>query len=360
MRRDFYTICDRVYAARALALYRSLETVCPDFRLRVFCVDDSTKAVFDGLGLPQAVVIDLRDLEAADPELLRKRPTRTNAEYCWTAKASACLYAFQLEPDIAVLTYVDSDLLFFHDPAPLFEELGSGSILIVPHRNPKRLQWWDAWGVYNAGFVAFRRDSVGMSALHWWRERCLEWCYGRLENGNYADQTYLDDWPTRFPGTQVLEHVGGGLAPWNITESSVTGDGVQVQVDGLPLVFFHFATLRLYRDLPRLRQRLFPEAYGFSCGAIPLVWTIDRSYATIQPEARKLVWDPYVLRVGEAMAEIDELGEAFSDGLEALPLRDVLARTAPRTVLELSRRLMLAYEKRPRIGRRQPPGGVTR
>lgn len=350
-----------MYAARALALYRSLESVCPEFRLRVFCVDEATKAMFDELGLPHVVVIDLRELEASDPELLETRSTRTNAEYCWTSKASACLYTFRVEPNVDLLTYVDSDLLFFHDPAPLFEELGSGSIMVVPHRNPERLRWWDAWGIYNAGFVAFRRDAVGMSALHWWRERCLEWCFGRLEDGKYADQTYLDDWPTRFPGTHVLQHVGGGLAPWNITESSVTGDGADVKVNGLPLLFFHFATLRLYRDLPRLRQvGLLPRAYHFTPGAIPLVWTIDRSYAAIQPEARKLVWDPYIVRVGEAMSEIGQLDEASGDGLEPLALRDVLARTAPRRALELSRRLTLAFEKRPRIGGRQPPGGVTR
>src|SRR4029078_11769093 len=119
-------------------------------------------------------------------------------------------------------------------------------------------------------------------------------------------------------------HVGGGLAPWNITESSVTGDGGHVKVDGLPLLFFHFATLRLYRELPRLRQGLLPKAYGLTRGVVPLVWTIDRSYATIQPEERKLIWDPYILRVGDAMAEIAEIGEPFGDRLEALALRDVL------------------------------------
>ena len=211
MRYDFYTICDRGFAARALALYRSLEQVCSDFRLRVFCIDEATKGFFDELSLPWVVVVDMRELEASDPELLQTRSTRTNAEYCWTAKASACLHTFRLEPDVDMLTYLDSDLMFFHDPEPLFHELGTESILIVPHRNPARLQWWDNWGVYDAGSITFRRDETGMSALRWWRERCLEWCFARLEDGKSGDQTYLDDWPTRFPGTHVLGHVGGGL-----------------------------------------------------------------------------------------------------------------------------------------------------
>src|SRR5207302_1556313 len=99
----------------------------------------------------------------------------------------------------------------------LFDELADDSVLLVPHR------YIDAWqrhteetGAYNGGFVGFRNDARGVDALRWWRDRCIEWCYDRVEPGRFTDQRYLHDWPRTRPGTHVLAHPGGGLAPWNI------------------------------------------------------------------------------------------------------------------------------------------------
>jgi hypothetical protein len=350
MRYDLFTICDSGYAARALVLYRSLEAASPDFRLRVFCVDEATRALFDRLALEHLTTIPLGTLEQFDAELPTVKPTRTVAEYCWSAKASAALYIFEHEPDVELITYTDADVMFFHDPAPIFEELGTDSILLVPHRNPPQLRWWDDWGVNNAGFLTFRRDDTGLAALRWWRERCLEWCYARLEDGKSGDQTYLDDWPTRFPGTHVLQHVGGGPGPWNLPESEVVErDGV-VLVDGSPLIFFHYATLRLYRDRPSLRRtRLLPTAFHVTGPPSRTLWTVDRSYAAIDPEAKRLVWDPYVRRVAE---------EA-QGGLDRLTIPDVFERTAPRALVRWSRRLARALEQAADVGRGKPARSDT-
>jgi hypothetical protein len=328
MRQDFFTIADLGYAARTLVLYRSLATVCSDFRLRVLCLDDETKNVFGGLSLSHLEPIAIAELEEYDSDLLAVKPTRTAAEYSWTAKACASLYLFQVERDIELLTYVDSDLMFFSSPSSLFDELGTSSILIVSHRNPQRARWWDAWGIYNAGFVTFRRDPVGFAALRWWRDRCLEWCYDRLEDGKSGDQTYLDDWPTRFPGTHVLQHRGGGLGPWNVGESRLERVDETVLVDGVPLVFFHYATLRIFRDTFLRRLRLLPRSYRFTLGRAPLVWTIHRSYGHVSRHDQDLVWDPYLRCLDAAWAAIPS-----AMALTPPPLRDVAAHATPRQVL---------------------------
>jgi hypothetical protein len=338
MRYEFLTFSDLAYAPRALALYESLTRVCADFRLRLFCVDDATKAVFDELSPPRLRAISMSELEGDDPDLLSVRPTRTTPEYCWTAKASAVLSTFRREPDVDTLTYVDADLMFFHDPRVLFDELADGSILIVPQRHPARLRWWDRWGIYNAGLISFRREESALAALRWWRERCLEWCHARLEDGKYADQTYPDDWPTRFPGARVLAHPGGGVAPWNVTEHVLDrGADGSPTVDGSPLVFYHFASLRLYRDVPGLR-RVLPRPFRFTNGPLPLLWTIDRSYAPVSPRAQELVWDPYVRLLSEALTRLPRTGERPEAGVHPLGLVDVVSRGSPRVVVRYARR----------------------
>ena len=144
------------------------------------------------------------------------------------------------------MTYLDADLMFFSDPEALFDEMGDASVLITPHRFAPEYAHHAINGIYNVQFLPFRRDERGLTTLNWWHDRCIEWCYYRLEDGKLGDQKYLDDWPERFPGVHVLQHSGGGLAPWNISQYDVhEGPGGRVLVDDDPLVFFHYHRLQL-------------------------------------------------------------------------------------------------------------------
>ena len=113
------------------------------------------------------------------------------------------------------------------------------------------------------GWLTFRRDANAFACLEWWRERCLEWCYDREEKGRFADQKYLDDWPTRFTGVKAIEHPGVNLAPWNLVGHQLDWDRGRVWVDGRPLLVFHFHGLKqLTRHIfdPQLkRYQIHPE-----------------------------------------------------------------------------------------------------
>ena len=151
-------------------------------------------------------------------------------------------------PAVDLITYLDADLFFFASPAPLFEELGTGSIGIIAHRFSPYMRKHEVHGIYNVGWLSFRRDDHALACLGWWRNKCIEWCHDRIEDDRFADQKYLDDWPARFRHVVVLGHRGANLAPWNLNNYRLySPDGKTVMVDDEPLIFFHFHRLTRIR-----------------------------------------------------------------------------------------------------------------
>jgi len=150
------------------------------------------------LELPDVHPIALTDYERGDKELLEAKQNRTLIEYYFTCSPSLPLFILDNHRDVDLITYLDADLFFFADPTPVFDELGDRAIGIIGHRFPASLRGLERFGVYNVGWLSFRRNAHALACLRWWRERCLEWCFDRYEDGRFADQKYLDDWPSDF------------------------------------------------------------------------------------------------------------------------------------------------------------------
>jgi len=240
----FCTYFDQHYLSRGLALYRSLRERCPDFQLWVLCMDSTAYRILKELRLPSVHPIGLEEFERDDEPLRIAKTNRSRIEYYFTCTPCLPLYLLNKQPEIDLITYLDADLFFFASPAPLFEEMGKGSIAIIAHRFPPNSSSAEVVGTYNVGFLSFRRDRNGLACLQWWRQRCIEWCYDRKENGRFGDQKYLDDWPTAFQGVVVLQHKGANLGSWNVRNYRLSYDGQSVFVDDQPLICVHFDSLR--------------------------------------------------------------------------------------------------------------------
>jgi hypothetical protein len=245
--RYYCSYFDRNYLTRALVLLESLELhETQDFRFIVICLDELTRLLLQKLQNPRLVLLSRHDLERGDEALVAPRQQRTLAEYFWTLSPSAILHALDHVPAGEPLIYLDADLCFYADPGPMLQEMDGHAVLIHEHRYAPGFTHQEAHsGRFNVGLMGFRNDARGRGVLAWWRERCNEWCYARSEDGKFGDQMYLNDWPTRFEGVRVLQHPGGGVAPWNQTglRFSIGADArgrQQLQVQGQPLVFFHF------------------------------------------------------------------------------------------------------------------------
>jgi len=239
----YCTYFDHHYLPRGLALYESLRAHAGAFRLWVLCMSTECREILGALRRPEITTISLEDFEQGDAELVAAKTNRSPIEYYFTCTPSLPLYVFEHWPEVELITYLDADLFFFSSPQPLYQELGDGAVLIVPHRfsprdpaSARRAQN----GLYNVGWLSFRRNEHGLACLRWWRARCNEWCYDRLEDGRFADQKYLDSFPKLFSRVVVLHHPGANLAPWNIRNHTLSTLEGRILVDGQPLVFFHF------------------------------------------------------------------------------------------------------------------------
>ncbi len=247
---NFCTLFDVNYLSRGITMYRSLENACPSFHLYVFAFDDKAFRFLsvNKNSFPHLTVISLAEFE--DEALLQVKPTRSIAEYCWTCTPSTILYCisrYQLDH----CTYIDADMYFYHDPTPLIEEMGNASVLISEHRYTPAYDQSAYSGIYCVQFMCFKKTTEGLNVLQWWRDRCIEWCYGRLEDGKFGDQKYLDNWTTRFPAIHVMEHPGGGVAPWNVQQYNIdAGYNITEKKTSqtFPLIFFHFHGLKFFAD----------------------------------------------------------------------------------------------------------------
>lgn len=271
-RLNFCTLFDSNYLSRGLVMYDSLVKHCDDFHLYVFAFNDLALETLKALSLSNMTVISLQEFE--DPELLAVKPSRSRAEYCWTCTSSTIHYVLE-NFKVENCTYLDADMVFYANPRALINEMeASGkSVLITAHRYTRRYDQSLLRGKYCVQFMYFKNNEQGREVLDWWRQRCLEWCYARVEDGKFGDQKYLDDWTTRFPSVHELQHLGGGIAPWNCQQFDflIEEDSILVKRDGKQdkAVFFHFHGVKIY---PKMKAIYAPRSYQLSTKVIALFY----------------------------------------------------------------------------------------
>lgn len=268
-------------------MYRSIEMHGNPFQLHVLCMDDVTYDVLGKLNLKNLNRIRLSDFET--PELLKAKKDRTLAEYCWTCTASIIDYCLRIT-NAPQMTYVDSDLYFFSSPHFLVNELiqAGGSVSLTEHRYTQEyIKKSEQAGTYCVQFMTFKNDEYGKVALQWWIERCLEWCYARVEDGKFGDQKYLDDWLTRFQKVYVLRDFGAGIAPWNVQQFKIQKDTNGLTcVNGHPLRFYHFHNLKLLGENKA---------------------DLCRTFYYLAPPVQNLIYKPYVKELTQSWLDIQKI-----------------------------------------------------
>jgi hypothetical protein len=271
----FCTYFDKNYLGRGLVLIDSMRKHCTPFKIYILCLDADTFDYFQKKDTDVVIPIPLSTLEQKDKGLFGCKSNRSVVEYFFTL--SPCLPLYILENyGIDHIAYLDSDMYFYSSVEPLFKELGSKSVYIIPHRFPEKYKTMEEAGIFNVGFQIFKNDKTGLACLKRWREQCIEWCYDKLDKDRYADQKYLDEWPKLYgDGLVISSHPGANLAPWNVGGFELSLKDGKVKVDARELIFYHFHRFRFIK--PRL------VAHG-----------LDNYFVEPGPVLRNHIYAPYM------------------------------------------------------------------
>lgn len=246
----FCTLFDANYLDKGIVLYYSLRTVCEDFMLYFFALDQITYDILMDLNLEKTKVIELKAFE--NPELIKVKEKRSKGEYCWTCTPIIVKYVLECYM-VDCCTYIDADLYFYQSPQVLLKEFcDSGKAVgLTPHRFPDTYHGKvceKRSGKYCVQFNSFLNNKDGKDLLEKWRIQCLEEC--SWEGG--GDQLYISDWGIKYDCVYEYQNLGAGVAPWNLANYRLKDVDNIWYVFGqrrrYQLVFYHFQNIQYSDD----------------------------------------------------------------------------------------------------------------
>ncbi len=254
---SFCTLFDSNYLDKAIALCNSLERYGNNFKLYCYCFDNTAYTVMQQMNYKNVVLIEWSTVE--DVNLLKLKNQRSKAEYCWTCTPVVIEYTLD-KFNTNNCTYIDADMYFYANPQILFDEIekANAHTVITAHRFPDNARgrhYLKKSGKYCVEFNYFDNSPEAREALTWWKEKCFEWCFHIYEADRMGDQKYLEKFPELFEGVHELQHLGGGVAPWNLKQyelDSLKGTEIILQKKdtgaSFPLIFYHFQNIRYLNE----------------------------------------------------------------------------------------------------------------
>jgi hypothetical protein len=244
MLNGFCIILSKYRLYQGIALYRSLVYNHNNFRVFILCVDDEAYQMCTSMNLENAVI--LRTEELTDERLAVIKQNRRLNEYCWTLKPFFLDYVLKKYEYIDNAVYLDADICFFSDPAPMFENRNNYCALFSEHDFLEKDSAVEKnCGKYNSGLVIFKNCKTSLDILKWWEEKCIDWCFDSVDEGKFGDQKYLDLMPRLFEGIYSISAPGVNIAPWNEAKYQFSNKAAKVFANMDQLICYHYCGLRL-------------------------------------------------------------------------------------------------------------------
>lgn len=275
-------------------LYNSLNKYDTDFQFFFICQSKDAKSLLELMRLEKAVILDIEQVEKQDSELAIVKATRNNKEYSWTSKGSILLYLFNNYPELDHLLWLDSDIIFYSSPEPIFNQLNNCSVLLTKERFPEKyMDLNNIYGIFNTGLMGFKKNANSLKYLQTFRWKCIDWCYDRVEPGKWSDQMYINYWPWLYQDIKVIEDIGINVTGWNVQEKSVHKIDNEIYINSNKLIFFHFSGFR-YNNY---------NEYDLCC------------YIHLPKDAIRLIYIPYVTAYRKTIQTVNSYINHFYNGL---------------------------------------------
>lgn len=246
MKKVLYTVCSANHLAHCKTMLDSFVRFNPGYTIYIGLVD-KIDGRFDKKIFKPYYLLEIGELgiEGFDEIVSRYNVIELNC----SMKVYVAQFIFnKYEPDI--LLYMDSDIWVTGSLQPIEEALEKKDILLTPHfttpfpdrdRLPHERDLLRS-GLYNAGFLAFKKSETTALFLQWWERHMRKECYYNFAEGMGVDQNWLNLIPLYFEQVDLFNHKGANVAYWNLHERVLSESDGTVWVNGTePLLFLHIS-----------------------------------------------------------------------------------------------------------------------
>lgn len=239
-----FTLCSINYLAQAKTLFESLKQTNPHWHFVVGLVDKNVNQVDLSFLGSEVLVVETVGIEGFDDMVERY----SIVELITAVKPFYFTYLLKTRPEIQKLVYFDPDIMVFQPLTGLETSLDRHDIILTPHftkpiqddRLPTEKHIFST-GVFNLGFLAVRRSQNARDMLTWWGRKLRTECLLDLSRGYFVDQLWMNLVPAYFDKVFIDKNPGHNMAHWNLHERILTESAIGYQVNGVPLVFYHFS-----------------------------------------------------------------------------------------------------------------------
>ena len=240
-----FTIASKNYLSYARTMLNSVARVHPEYKL-FLCLADQVDGYFDVDAEPYTVVqADHIGIQNFEDMALRYDIMEFNT----SVKPFMFRWLFD-NTDLDTVIYLDPDIRAYSRFDRLESVLAAGaSVVLTPHitqpledgKNPNDYHMLQA-GVFNLGFIAARRCSETLDFMDWWGRRLSTKCISDVTANLFVDQKWCDLAQCFLDELKVFKDAGYNVAYWNLAQRHVVEKpNGKWQVNGAPLVFFHFS-----------------------------------------------------------------------------------------------------------------------
>jgi hypothetical protein len=255
LKHYLYTSINLNYLGRALTLARSLGNYDSSFHFVLVVVEPVHELSSDEIekirnidgGRTFHEVLTLKDIDTRD---IKGFENYSVIEMCTSIKGKVSTELLE-RSDSAYVTYLDPDLYFYDSINHIRKAHKEFDVLLTPHIiNPplnNSVIWNDEvfgtlrHGVFNLGFVSFKKSNYSLRVSRWWADRLNVSCSSNYSSGVFTDQKWWDLSPVYFPEISIVKNFGWNMAPWNLEERNLVSLNPPILSNGEALIFFHYS-----------------------------------------------------------------------------------------------------------------------